>query len=204
MGGEKAEACITDSPYGINQDGITNDEPEKLRVLFDGVLKAIPIDNGVIINFQSPRLFPVWLDAIRDNGHAFQRMLWMYKSNDVSFVWRGWLTKSECILVSTIGNPSWNTPSEYNHDCYSINWDKTTMVDVEGWHASIKPPLIVKSLVDNTCGIVYEPFAGSGTTAIACEQLARQCRMIEIEPKYCAVILQRMTDMGLEPRKIEQ
>jgi len=47
--------------------------------------------------------------------------------------------------------------------------------------------------------IFYEPFGGSGTTMVACEQLGRQCRMIELEPKYCAVILQRMADMGLKP-----
>lgn len=47
----------------------------------------------------------------------------------------------------------------------------------------------------------FDPFGGSGTTMVACEQLQRQCRMIEIEPKYCAVILERMSDMGLEPMK---
>lgn len=199
MGDDKAGACITDSPYGINQEGIANDSPEGLENLFSGILSNLPITDGVVINFQSPRMFPVWLDTLRKCGGKFERMLWMYKSNDVSFVWRGWLTKSECIVVSSVGKAEWNTPSEYSHDCYSINWDKTTMIDVEGWHASIKPPLIIKNLIDNTCGLVYDPFGGSGTTMAACEQLNRQCRMIEIEPNYCAVILQRMSDMGLTP-----
>jgi DNA modification methylase len=44
----------------------------------------------------------------------------------------------------------------------------------------------------------YEPFAGSGPQFVAAEQLGRVCYGIEIEPKYCAVILQRLTDMGLE------
>jgi DNA modification methylase len=48
---------------------------------------------------------------------------------------------------------------------------------------------------------LFEPYGGSGTTMVACEQLARQCRMIEIEPKYCEVVLQRMQDMGLAPYK---
>jgi len=41
-------------------------------------------------------------------------------------------------------------------------------------------------------GIVYEPFAGSGTTLVACENLGRKCRAVEISPAYCAVILERM------------
>jgi DNA modification methylase len=43
----------------------------------------------------------------------------------------------------------------------------------------------------NDC--VYEPFCGSGTTMVACENLQRKCRAIEISPNYCAVILERMT-----------
>jgi DNA modification methylase len=43
-------------------------------------------------------------------------------------------------------------------------------------------------------GIVYEPFLGSGTTMVACQNLNRKCRGIEISESYCAVILERMTD----------
>lgn len=50
-------------------------------------------------------------------------------------------------------------------------------------------------------GIVYEPFSGSGTALIACEQLGRKCRAIEIEPKYCAITIQRWVDLtGKEPK----
>lgn len=41
---------------------------------------------------------------------------------------------------------------------------------------------------------VYEPFCGSGTTLIACEQLGRRCFAMELDPKYVAVILQRFAD----------
>lgn len=40
-------------------------------------------------------------------------------------------------------------------------------------------------------GIVGEPFSGSGTTLIACENLNRRCRAIEIHPAYVAVALER-------------
>ena len=48
--------------------------------------------------------------------------------------------------------------------------------------------------------VVWEPFSGSGTTIVVCERLGRKCRAIEIDPGYVAVCLQRLADMGLEPR----
>ena len=41
---------------------------------------------------------------------------------------------------------------------------------------------------------VYEPFGGSGTTMIACEKLGRQARLMELDPKYCDVIVKRWED----------
>jgi len=51
--------------------------------------------------------------------------------------------------------------------------------------------------------VVYEPFNGSGTTLIACENLSRKCRAIEISPAYVAVALQRWADLtGKTPELI--
>lgn len=53
-------------------------------------------------------------------------------------------------------------------------------------------------------GIVHEPFCGTGTTLIACEQLGRKCRAIEISPAYIAVALERWsTATGKTPTLIE-
>ena len=46
--------------------------------------------------------------------------------------------------------------------------------------------------IRNHAGDVYEPFAGSGTTMVAAENLGRTCHAIELHPPYCAVILERM------------
>jgi DNA modification methylase len=46
--------------------------------------------------------------------------------------------------------------------------------------------------ITNVGDYVIEPFCGSGTTMVACENLHRKCRAIEISPNYCAVILERM------------
>jgi DNA modification methylase len=43
-------------------------------------------------------------------------------------------------------------------------------------------------------GVVYEPFGGSGTTLIACEKTGRTARLMELDPKYCDVIVKRWED----------
>lgn len=42
--------------------------------------------------------------------------------------------------------------------------------------------------------LVFDPFAGSGTTAIACEKTGREARLMELDPKYCDVIIKRWED----------
>ena len=206
MGGEKAQAVVTDSPYGINREGIENDDPEGLRTLFDGCLAAMPVENAVIINFQSPRLFPVWLDALRSAGHKFERMLWMYDENDQTKPWHYWLMCSQAICISSIGKPMWSD-CKAHHDTYTIGLNREWRaggVENDFSHASVKPAGVVQDIMAHTVGITYDPFAGSGTTGIACENLKRKARMIEISPAYCSVILQRMKDAtGLTGVRVE-
>jgi DNA modification methylase len=47
---------------------------------------------------------------------------------------------------------------------------------------------------------VYDPFLGSGTTLVAAEQTGRVGFGLELEPKYVAVILERLAGMGLAPK----
>ena len=47
------------------------------------------------------------------------------------------------------------------------------------------------SIVRKKTGIVFEPFGGSGSTLIACEKTNRQARLMELDPKYCDVIVRR-------------
>ena len=64
-------------------------------------------------------------------------------------------------------------------------------------HPTMKPIALCVKAIENSSvkdGIVYDPFGGSGSTLIACEQLNRKCMMMEIEPKYVDVIIKRWED----------
>ena len=61
-------------------------------------------------------------------------------------------------------------------------------------HPTMKPVALFADLlsVSSDAGdLVLDPFCGSGTTIIACEQLQRRCRAIELDPGYCDVIVER-------------
>jgi DNA modification methylase len=61
-------------------------------------------------------------------------------------------------------------------------------------HPTMKPVELVERAINNSSknrDIVLDCFGGSGTTLIACEKLNRQCRMIELDPKYADVIVKR-------------
>ncbi len=204
MGGRRAGAVLTDPPYGIGQPGVPGDAPEDLMDLINSAVPLLPVDNAAVVAFQSTRTFPCWLDATRQAGFCFERILTLYKEAQCTYPWRGWILTSESILVSSIGTPDWQDAKPYAHDTYKISeLSERTSGRVDGWHGSIKPLPVVRDIasrVTSPGGLVFDPFLGSGTTMVAAEQLGRLCYGIEIEPKYVAVILERMKDLGLAPR----
>ncbi len=65
-------------------------------------------------------------------------------------------------------------------------------------HPTIKPLKIISDKVQissNIKGVVLDLFGGSGSTLIACEQLDRKCYMMELDPHYCDVIIQRWENL---------
>jgi DNA modification methylase len=61
-------------------------------------------------------------------------------------------------------------------------------------HPTMKPPELLARLVRNSTrrgDVVVDPFAGSGSTLVACERLGRRARLVELDPRYCDVIIAR-------------
>jgi DNA modification methylase len=70
---------------------------------------------------------------------------------------------------------------------------------VNDLHPTMKPVELVERAVRNSSkgrDTVFDPFGGSGTTLIACEKAGRQARLIELEPKYCDVIVRRWQEFS--------
>lgn len=72
-------------------------------------------------------------------------------------------------------------------------------------HPTMKPVGLLRQLILNSTKMgetVYDPFGGSGSTLIACEQIKRKCVMVEIDPGYCETIIERWEKLtGKEAEK---
>ena len=61
-------------------------------------------------------------------------------------------------------------------------------------HPTMKPVALVERAIRNSSksrDVVLDPFGGAGSTLIACEKAGRQARLIELDPRYCDVIVRR-------------
>jgi DNA modification methylase len=77
---------------------------------------------------------------------------------------------------------------------------------VNDLHPTMKPVELVERAVRNSSkgrDTVLDPFGGSGTTLIACEKAGRQARLIELEPKYCDVIIRRWQEFTGQEAKLD-
>jgi hypothetical protein len=182
MGGEKAQAVITDPPYGIGAGKMNLGNGRKK--LFVGnawdskrpdILKSIDINCPCII----------W------GGNYFSDVL------PVSKNWLCWDKKNPNLPFSEF-ELAW-TNIDINTRILHHHWGGEVKV-----HATQKPAQVLTWCISFAPdGVpVYDPFIGSGTTAVAAEQTGRICYGMEIEPKYVAVTLERLAGMGLEPELV--
>ena len=73
-------------------------------------------------------------------------------------------------------------------------------------HPTMKPVALVERAIRNSSksrDIVLDPFGGSGSTLIACEKAGRQARLVELDPRYCDVIVRRWQEWTGEEAMLE-
>lgn len=207
MKGELADMVITDPPYNVAYEGKTKD--------------ALTIKNDSMGNedfYQFLYDFYTAQSTVVKKGAAIY--VWHASSEVINFgkamVDAGWLLKQQLIWVKNamvMGRQDYqwkHEPCLYgwlagdSHKWYSdrkqttvIEWDKPQR---NGEHPTMKPVGLFSYQIQNSSrqgDIVIDPFGGSGTTMIACEQLKRIARVIEFDSRYCDVIIKRM--LKLDP-----
>jgi hypothetical protein len=194
MGGEKVDCTVTDPPYGIGVDyGVFQDTPENVKLLIGKVMPIIfeylpaAFTPGIPSMWDYPR--PAWVGA------------WVHPAPVSGCPW-GFVGNNPILYYGA--DPYLKAGKGRRPDCVVMASDRQGESD----HPTSKPikvwEWLVERLSPNHGDVVFDPFAGSGTTGAACERLGRKARMIEIDPKYCAVILERMSGLGLSPILIEE
>lgn len=98
--------------------------------------------------------------------------------------------------LTDVENNEWGYRSVWQINSVQSNDIHTAMFPIE-------LPMRLIRIHTNEDDVVFEPFAGSGTTLIACEAMRRSCIAVELLPEYCAVTLQRFAQItGEEPERM--
>ena len=190
MGGEKADMVFTDPPYGYSYK--SNHQNKHKELLNDNViLDFLPLvwmvsnENVPVYIFCGFQTVKQWIEKVEQADLKLKNII-IWKKNNWSM---GDLTGSyagqyEMILFAHKGRVELS--GERDRDV----WEFDRVPPSE--HPTTKPvSLVVKALQNHKAEIVLDVFGGCGTTLIACEQTGRKCRMMELDPKYCDVIIAR-------------
>ena len=196
--GKKVNLIITDPPYNVNYEGsagkIKNDnlsDDAFFNFLYDAftLMQAYLAEDGSIYVFHADTEGLNFRKAFKEAG--------FYLSG--TCIW-----KKQSLVLG-------RSPYQWQHEPVLFGWKKngkhqwysdrkqTTIWEFDkpkknGDHPTMKPiPLLAYPIMNSslTNSIVLDPFGGSGSTLIACEQTDRECYTIELDEKFCDVIVKR-------------
>ena len=193
MDGNKADMVFTDPPYGVDYKGINNDSRDGLEGLLRGAFSsylATSKSGASIYCFHSDRCADVFHPAFREFFHFSSMIIWA--KNSLTLSQTDYQSQHEPCLYGWMDNGSHTWYSDRKQTSV-WRFDKER---VEG-HTTPKPVALVERAVTNSSkggDLVSDLFGGSGSTLIACEKTNRHCRMMELDPKYCDVIIKRWQD----------
>ncbi|HRY14124.1 MAG TPA: site-specific DNA-methyltransferase [Syntrophomonadaceae bacterium] len=198
MDGQKADLVVTDPPYNVAYEGnagtIQNDNMESAK--FHAFLLAAYrrmyenlVDGGSIYVFHADRETVNFRTAFTEAGFfCHQTCIWVKNSPVLGRC--DYQYNHEPILVG------WKPTA--GHKWYADRKQRTTWSfdrpSKSKHHPTMKPVALVAYPIVNsslTNAIVLDPFGGSGSTLIACEQTGRICRTVELDEKFCDVIVKR-------------
>lgn len=205
MQGECAGMMVTDPPYGVEYDANWRNEAAEAGLLAYAARRVSPVENdgridwtdawilftgNVLYCWHAGRYSSQVQTNLESCGFEIRNQIIWAKSNfPISrghYHWRHepcWYAVRKGATAAWIGDRKQTT-------LWEINLDKNT----EGGHSTQKPlECMARPIRNHSFEIVYDPFVGSGTTIVACENLGRKCRAIEIAPQYVAVTLERMS-----------
>lgn len=193
---ESIDLVLTDPPYNYGKefanDCISMEKFDEFNLKWVKEVYRVLKKNTIFVCFHSPRTFISVLDIARSVGFEFLRTLTIYKPNDCTFPWHGWLLKSELVLIFQKEKGIF-TDSLHTHDVYTFNHCGGELGKLER-HPSVKPLKIVRDLVLKTSrelDLVLDPFLGSGTTLRACRETNRNAIGYEINVEYESIIRNR-------------
>jgi DNA modification methylase len=196
MDGAKADMVFTDPPYGVEYQSNMRTKSKKFDMLAndDQFLDIAPIiemfSTGWVFMWTSWKVQNKWVDLFAGFGYPTNIVIWHKPGGGIGDLKRTFSSDYEVALV-------WHRGAELCGkrigSVWTINKDgASTYV-----HPTQKPVALSEEALDKTThkgAIVLDLFGGSGSTLLGCEKTNRHARLMELDPKYCDVIIKRWQD----------
>lgn len=200
------KVVLTDPPYGVayveSKESFHNSKSAHIKIANDhlqseikykeftqnwlyGITPYLNSKNSLYI-FNSDRMLFALRDGMRNTGYHFSQLL-IWIKNQAVIGRMNYLPQHELIAYGWFGKHEFMR-SKDKSILFSPKPQKSKV------HPTMKPISLLRELILNSSrigDIIYDPFGGSGSTLIAAEQTKRKCLMIELEPHYCQVIIDR-------------
>jgi DNA modification methylase len=201
MNGQKADMVFTDPPYGVSYTGGLQDKGKGLKGNAREMIKNDDIDlyeeavtvasmvcNGPVFMFYADTVpFGLYRGIENVGGEVVALLIWKKKGGYGALGASYKPNHEPCVL--------WKKKGAKLNFIGSTKENRIWEEDKEGinkLHPTQKPVAIPKRAISNhKADIVLDLFGGSGSTMIACEELSRKARLMELDPKYCDVIVKR-------------
>jgi DNA modification methylase len=201
MDGQKADMVFTDPPYGVSytgglqnsKDGLKGDAREMIKnddidLYEDAVTIASIYCHGAVFMFYADTVpFGLYRGIENVGGEVVALLIWKKKGGYGALGASYKPNHEPCVI--------WKKKGDRLNFIGSTSENRIWEEDKEGvnkLHPTQKPVAIPKRAIGNhKADIVLDMFGGSGSTLIACEELGRKARVMELDPKYCDVIVQR-------------
>ena len=211
MDGNKADMVFTDPPYGVSYTGGHNEKKRKgiendtlqgqdLTNLFrDSLLNADLFSkdySAFYIWFSTNKAQETFLSFSELNLEVRAILCWYKVKSGLGAFMAQYIPNFEpCIYAFKKGkSPQWFGASD-EKSVWELKKDQRN-----DYHPTQKPVELPSRAIENSSklkDIIYDCFLGSGSTMVAAHQLKRKCYGMELDPKYCQVIIDRMRK--LEP-----
>ena len=209
LAGETADMAFLDPPYNVAylapglKVEIANDDlgPQFgafLQKACENVLQNIR--GAAYICMSSSELHTLYNAFTQAGGHWSTFLIW--GKNTFTLGRSDYMRQFECILYG------WRKGQKH-YWCGARDQGDLWMIDkphVNDLHPTMKPVALVERAVMNSSRRgekVLDSFAGSGSTLIACEKTGRLARVMELEPRYCDVIVKRWRDLTGHEAELE-
>lgn len=196
MDGRKADMVFTDPPYGVSYQSNMRTRSAKFDVLKndDVILEVVPVieacSTGWVFIWTTWKVINKWLENTSGFGFPTNMVIWFKGGSGIGDLKKTFSTDYEMALV-------FNRGAELTGKRIGSVWQVGKDGAAEYAHPTQKPVALAEEAIDKTTrkGVtVLDLFGGSGSTLIACEKTGRYARLMELDPKYCDVIIKRWQD----------